>query len=141
VLDSLAVILSSFRRKRVRDVRPDGLQHQVRGLIHIDGFVQSDRVVDVALRVIISATTHQQHEIYDVLVTETMILQAQGSAVALPLASIELVVSSALTLYVVVVYTNEPPRSTDRTTAVFSKDAHEGKPRASTMAESCSQHR
>jgi hypothetical protein len=45
VLDTLAVILGSFRRERVRDVRPDGLQHQVRGLVHIEGFVQSDRVV------------------------------------------------------------------------------------------------
>jgi hypothetical protein len=62
--------------------------------------------------------------------TETMILQAQGSAVALTLASIELVVSCALTLYIVV-YTNKPPRSTDRTTAVFFERC----PRRQTQAE------
>jgi hypothetical protein len=71
---------------------------------------------------------------------DTILLQTQGGAVALILASIELVVSRALTFYAVV-YTNKPPRSTDRTTAVFPKDAHEGKPRPSTMTESCGQHR
>jgi hypothetical protein len=66
---------------------------------------------------ITSATTHQQHEIRDVLATETMILQAQGSAVALTLTSIELVDSCASMLYIAV-HTNKPPRSTDLSDAM-----------------------
>lgn len=80
----------------------------------------------------------------------------RGTLWPLTLASIQLVVSCsfsvrankytfdpssrALTLYAVVVYTSEPLRSMDRTTPVFSKDAHEGKAKPSTTVERCSQH-